>query len=97
MTYARTVHPDYARVRSEIEGGPSTFVLIPSLHREDCVRETVRRQLGRPFTRSAAKEEAVIRERFPLYLALAASKIDTMRSTATIVEDILSRLDAGLG
>ena len=53
-------------------------VLLPSLDRERCVAETVRRQLTRPFARSPEKEERVIRERFEIYKALAGPKVETM-------------------
>ena len=94
MTYARTIHPDYTRIRHGIEMSAATFVLIPSVNHEQCVRETVRRQLGRPFARSVGEEEAVIRERFPLYMGLVAPKIETMRPLDVIVQDLLSRLEA---
>ena len=61
MTYARDIHPDYSRVRRELEQHPHTFVLLPSFDRDVCVAETVRRQIARPFGRPSAKEEAVIR------------------------------------
>ena len=89
MTYPMEIHPRYARLRQCIEESPTTFVLIPSLDSEICVAETVRRQLARPFARSAATEEAVIRERFPLYVGLRARKIATMRPLAAIVTEIL--------
>ena len=88
MTYPQDVHPEFARLRHEIEQRPTTFVLIPSLDCEVCVAETVRRQLARPFARSAAKEEAVIRERFPIYVGLRARKIETMRSVTAIVDEL---------
>jgi hypothetical protein len=31
MTYSRDIHPDYPRLRRDIEQSPTTFVLIPSL------------------------------------------------------------------
>lgn len=88
MTYPQDVHPEYARLRHDIEQSPTTFVLIPSLDCEICVVETVRRQLARPFARSAAKEEAVIRERFPIYVSLRAQKIETMRPLTAIVDEL---------
>ena len=57
MTYGERVHPDYARVRRCIEASATTVVLLPSLDREQCIEETVRRQLTRSFARSAAEEE----------------------------------------
>ena len=88
MTYPRDIHPEYGRIRRDIERSPSTFVLIPSIDLEICVTETVRRQLARSFARSAAREEAVIRERLPIYLGLGAQKIETMRPLGAIVEQI---------
>lgn len=92
MTYAPDVHPEYARVRQEIEHDSSTFVLLPSLDREICVAETVRRQITRPFGRSSAAEEAVIRARFDIYIALPLRKIDTMRPFETVVDEIVAAL-----
>jgi hypothetical protein len=68
-------------------------VLIPSLDPVACVAEIVRRQLGRPFARPAGREEAVIRERFPIYVALRARKIETMRPPAAVVDDLVTRID----
>src|SRR6267143_2127433 len=61
MTYANDAHPEYGRIRREIEECAQTFVLLPSLNLECCVAETVRRQVARPFGRSPEREEAVIR------------------------------------
>lgn len=60
ITYARDIHPEYSRVRFELEHHPNTFVLLPSFERDVCVAETVRRQIARPFGRPSSKEEAVI-------------------------------------
>jgi len=89
MTYPEHIYPDYARLCREVVQSPVTFVLVPSLNRERCVAETVNRQLSRRFARSAAREEAVIRERFPIYVSLPVRKIETMRSLATIVDEIV--------
>ena len=92
MAYARDVHPKYLRVRTEIEQSPTTFVLLPSLDREVCVAETVRRQAGRPFGRSPAREEVVIRARFAIYLAVTARKVQTMRPVGEVVDEIVAAL-----
>jgi shikimate kinase len=94
MTYPLTLHPGYRRLRRDVEHSPGTFVLIPSLDRDICVTETVRRQLARPFTRSLAREEAVIRERFPIYVGLRARKIETMRPLGAIVDELLRSIAA---
>src|SRR5204863_5245130 len=92
MTYAIDTHPDYGRVRHEIETCAQTFVLLPSLDREVCVAETVRRQIARPFGRPPEREEAVIRERYEIYTALPMRKVETMRPTAAILDEILAAL-----
>jgi shikimate kinase len=92
MTHRWSVHPEYARLHRCIERSSTTFVLIPSLDREVCVAEIVRRQLGRPFARSAAREAAVIRERFPIYVGLRAQKIETMRAPASVVDELCAAI-----
>jgi shikimate kinase len=92
MTYSCEAHPEYARVRREIGECAQTFVLLPSLDRELCVAETVRRQVARPFGRSPEREEAVIRARFGIYQALPTRKVETMRPAAAIVNEILAAL-----
>lgn len=90
MTYARDIHPDYARIRGDLESHRGTFVLLPSLDREVCVAETVRRQIVRPFGRSPVEEEAVIRERFDVYVAMPMRKIETMGPVAAAVDEIVA-------
>jgi shikimate kinase len=90
MTYSMTVHSEYASLRRAIEDGPTTFVLVPSLQRDLCVAETVRRQLARPFARPAVKEEAVIQERFAIYVGLRARKIETMRPLTVIIDELVA-------
>jgi shikimate kinase len=97
MTYPPDIHPDYATLRRDIEDSPTTFVLIPSLDVEICIAETVRRQLTRPFARSAANEAAVIRERFPIYVGLRARKVETMRPPIAIVDELMMCGGTGAG
>ena len=92
MTYASDTHPEYGRVRRELEECAQTFVLLPSCNRELCVAETVCRQVARPFGRSSEREEAMIRARFEIYMAFATRKIETMRPAAAIVDEILAVL-----
>jgi hypothetical protein len=92
MTYPLNVHPDYACLRRQIERNPATFVLIPSLNPALSVTEIVRRQLGRRFARSAVKEEAVIRERFPVYIDLRPRKVETMRPLTAIVNELVAAI-----
>jgi shikimate kinase len=92
MTYAGDIHPEYSRVRKELEQDPNTFVLLPSFDRDVCVAETIRRQIARPFGRPSANEEAVIRSRFEIYMSLPMRKIETMRPVAAAVAEIVAAL-----
>ena len=94
MTYPLDIHPEYPRLRQAVAQSRTTCVLIPSLEREVCVAETVRRQLTRPFARSAAREEAVVRDRFPIYVGLSARKIETVRPPTAVVDAILTSVRA---
>jgi shikimate kinase len=95
MIYASAAHPEYGRIRREIAACARTFVLLPSLNLESCVAETVRRQVARPFGRSRERETAVIRARFEIYVALPLRKVETMRPTSVIVDEILAALSSG--
>jgi shikimate kinase len=88
MTYPTHIHPTCAGIRSRICASRTTFVLLPSLDRELCVAETIRRQIARPFGRSREREEAVIRDRYATYMAIAARKIETMRPPAEVAGEI---------
>jgi shikimate kinase len=88
MTYGEDVHPAYVHLGREIAASPATFVLLPSLDLETCVAEIVRRQLGRPFSRSAEREEEVIRARFAVHRDLPVTRIETMRPISEVVEAI---------
>ena len=94
MTYRPDIHPAYKSCRRDIASSPSTFVLLPSLEFETCVSETVRRQLIRPFARSAEGEEQVIRTRFPSYLNIPATKVETMRPVREVVDEIAAAQQA---
>jgi shikimate kinase len=92
MAYPDDVHPDYQRWRQQVAFSPRTFVLLPSFQLETCVKEIVRRQLERPFARSAEREEQVIRARFPIYSGLGSRKIETMQPVERVVAGIVSIL-----
>ena len=90
MSYPLEIHSEYERCRREIAASPSTFVLLPSLNFDRCVAETVRRQMTRPFARSASREEQVIRVRFPIYVNIPARKVETMRPVQEVVDELVA-------
>ena len=92
MTYPGNVHPDYPALRQRVASSPSTFVLLPSVDVEVCVSEIVRRQLRRPFARSADREEQVIRERFLAHFELSACKVETMQPVEAVVAELVAAL-----
>lgn len=92
MTYPLDVHPEYARLRREIESSAATVALLPSFDRDICVTEIVRRQGQRSFARAPAREAAVIRERFPVYMGLACRKVETMGPPGAVVDALLASL-----
>lgn len=93
MTYPTDVHLLYVRIHEDIARSPTTFVLLPSVEFDACVAETVRRQLARPFgTRTVAREESVIRERYGKYLALPAAKVETMNPPRAVATEIRAKL-----
>jgi shikimate kinase len=94
MTYRASIHPDYLALRQRVASSPSTFVLLPSADLETCANEIVRRQLQRPFARSAAREEEVIRERFSIYLGLPARKVETMQPVEAVVAELIPAVAA---
>jgi shikimate kinase len=88
MTYRPDIHRAYASGRRSVASSQSTFVLLPSLDLETCVAEIVRRQTGRPFARSAQREEEVIRARFATYVEIPARKVETMRPVSEVVDEL---------
>jgi shikimate kinase len=92
MTYGNDHHGDYQSIYWHLVSSPSTVVLLPSLDYETCVVETVARQLTRPFSRTAEREEEVIRERFGFYWGLPVKKIETMKPVDSVVDHLLLHL-----
>lgn len=92
LNYGDDAHPEYRSIYQEVVASPSAVMLFPSFDYETCVRETVRRQLRRPFSRSAEQEEEVIRTRFSIYWSLPAKKFETMKPMNAVVEDLVAYL-----
>lgn len=94
MTYPDAAHPQLAAIRDAITARPSTIVLLPSLDLGECVAETLRRQRTRPLMhhRTDAREEEVIRERFPVYAGLPARRVMTMRRPTDVAAEIVALL-----
>jgi shikimate kinase len=95
MTYPSNTHPRLPMLWKSITARPSTILLMPSLQLDECVAETIRRQQARPLTqrRTADQEEAVIRQRFPVYSALPVRRIATMRPPMEVAIEIAGLLD----
>jgi shikimate kinase len=95
MTYPQDIHPAYAGVRAAIVRSPQSIVLLPSLDRETCVAEIVRRQVSRgPGAMSAQRAEAKIRARFPVYAGLPLPVVLTLRPPSDVATELAARLSA---
>jgi shikimate kinase len=92
MTYRSDAHPAYGSICRDMVANPLTVVLLPSFDCETCVAETVRRQLSRPFSRSAQREEQVIRARFEVYAGLPAKKFETTMRIEFLVDQLVTHL-----
>jgi shikimate kinase len=92
MTYRDDVNSAYPVLRRDLGNSVSTVVLLPSFDHDACVVETVRRQLRRPFSRSAEREEAIIRTRLGVYCKLPAKKVATIWPVATVVDNLVNYL-----
>ena len=92
MTYGIDAHPAYGDICRDIVANPLTVVLLPSFDYETCVTETVRRQLRRPFRRSAQREEQVIRARFDVYSGLPTKKFETTMRINLLVDQLVTHL-----
>jgi shikimate kinase len=94
QAYARKNVDVYRSIATEdaVLALSSTFVLLPSLDLETCVAEIVRRQVHRPLGLVAAREEAKIRERFTIYMALPAPEVTTLQAPDAVVVEIVSFL-----
>jgi shikimate kinase len=91
MTYPETVHPAVAELQRQLAVASTTVLLLPSLDREICVAETVRRQRTRPLAvrRSPDREEVVIRERFAVHQRLSTPVVTTMQSVEAVAREII--------
>lgn len=99
MVYPEGLHPMSRQLQQNIATAPTTVLLLPSLDLETCVAETVRRQAtrGPAIRRSAAREEAVIRERFGQYRRVTPQVVTTMQSPQAVARDIIACLPKATG
>lgn len=75
LTYADDIDARYPALREWIVQHPLTALLLPAFELEACVAVIVQRQLARPYLAGdRAKEERVIRERFPRFMALGCAR-----------------------
>jgi predicted ABC-type ATPase len=71
---------------------PDIFPRVTVVAEPRDIRADVSDAGAKAFARSAAREEAVIRERFPVYVALSARKIETMGTLPVIVDEVVASL-----
>ena len=89
MTYPATTGPLYAGICRSIEHGALTALLLPAFELEACVEIIVRRQLGRPYLPgNRVSEEARIRDRFPIFMALQCARFDSSNTPDQVASQI---------
>ncbi|WP_173912304.1 shikimate kinase [Acinetobacter sp. Marseille-Q1618] len=89
MTYAENVVPEYLQLKQDIENDPVTFLLMPSLDLEECIKIIVERQLKRTYLNTTAeKEEIKVRTRFDIYNNLSCYKVLTNRPVENFIDEI---------
>ena len=89
MTYAENVVPEYLQLKQDIENDPFTFLLVPSMDLEECIKIIVRRQLKRTYLNTTAeKEEIKVRTRFDIYNNLSCYKVLTNRPVENFIDEI---------
>lgn len=71
-----------------------SICLLPSRDLEGAVRIIVERQLARRFARDPAREEALIRERYPIYALLGDMVVYSAAAAGAIARQVARRLSA---
>ena len=93
MTYDSAIDPRIQQIHREILDDGSTVLLLPAFNLEECVKETVKRQLGKSHNRTSAEVQSeLIKKRFHIYKPMGNIKVSTNKSTPAVVEDIVSQL-----
>ncbi|GAA5009030.1 hypothetical protein GCM10023206_16030 [Acinetobacter puyangensis] len=93
MVYPDDISKEYLYLKQKISHSPTTFVFFPYFEIESCVQEVLRRQLGRVYLNvNAQSEEAKIRKRFPVYMALCCQKILTSESCDVVAMRLAAKI-----
>jgi shikimate kinase len=89
MAYPKDIHSGYLKIIQKIENDASTFLLMPALDLDGCIKIIIKRQLSRSYLNTTAeKEELKIRKRFDLYNNLNCEKVLTHRSLEEVIQNI---------
>ena len=76
-------------LRAVLAAGAVTALLLPAFELEACVEIIVRRQLGRPYLPgNRVSEEARIRDRFPIFMALQCARFDSSNTPDQVASQI---------
>lgn len=97
MTYNELIDSRTQATIERINIDRDTVLLLPSFNLEECVQETIKRQLARSYTSNNPSEhEAVIRKRFPIYNAMGSIRVETNQPSDKVIDTIINRLHLSL-
>ncbi|MDR7015921.1 shikimate kinase [Acinetobacter sp. 3657] len=89
MAYPSDIDRNYIKVKDEIENHIFTFLLLPSLDLETCVKEVLTRQMNRTYLNPVIeKEELKIRARFELYSKLGCRIVLTDEKPERVAQKV---------
>ena len=92
MTYPATIHPEVREIQEGLLRSETTILLLPSFESDECIEETVRRQMRRPYASSEAQEREKIRRRFPAYASMNVNRVRTDVPVDQVVKEVIARL-----
>ena len=86
MTYTHPLSDTYIRLKQQIILDPYTFLFLPSLDKQCCIQEIVKRQMGRSYLKAnKEKESTKINKRIDHYLSLPCRTVITDQLPCQIV------------
>ena len=93
MCYNINIHQDYGACRDQILNHDRTYCILASHEFIQCIDETVRRQMQRPYLKTSPdRQREIIMERYPLYGGLTVKHVENwgnpIRAVNLMIADI---------
>lgn len=101
ITYTNQLSDTYIKLKQQIVLDPCTFLFLPSLDKQCCIQEIVKRQMGRSYLKANKEKESIkINKRIDTYLSLPCRTVITDQlpcQITTVLEQELVQLIASYG